>query len=69
MRFDQAAPLQLAEKVERAIREAMTVAILAVGFDDAPLAPAVLNAAALREAVQHALLQFRDIQGNCLSSG
>lgn len=68
MRLDQAAPLEFPEKIERAIGKAMAVAVVAVGPRDAVVAPDMLNAPALRKAVQHALLQFRDIHGRCLSS-
>ena len=68
MAFDEAAPLQFAEQIERAIGEAVAVAIPAIDLHDAVVSPDVLNAAALREAVQHALLQFRDVQERRLSS-
>ena len=68
MRHDQAAALELLEKIERAIRQPMAVAIVAIDLGNAVVTPDMLNASALREAVQHALLQFRDIHGRCLSS-
>jgi hypothetical protein len=46
----------------------MAVAVVAIDLHDAVVAPDVLKASTLREAVQHALLQFRDIHGRCLSS-
>src|ERR1700742_557656 len=67
MRLDQTAPLELLEQVERAIRQSMAVAVVAIDLGDTIVAPDMLNASALREAVQHALLQFRDIHGRCLS--
>src|SRR6202000_2709121 len=40
----------------------------AVDFDDAAAVPDMLNAPALRQAMEHALLRFRYVQGSCLSS-
>ncbi|MEI9990322.1 MAG: hypothetical protein WDM86_09805 [Rhizomicrobium sp.] len=56
------------EKANRAIGEAVAVAVVAIDLDDAAVGPDMLNAAALRQAVQHALLQFRNVQGCRLSS-
>jgi hypothetical protein len=63
-RLDQAATFEFPEKIECAVRETVAIAIVAIDLDDAVVAPDMLNASALREAVQHALLQFRDVQEN-----
>jgi hypothetical protein len=56
--FDEAAPLQLSEKAHRAVREAITVAVPAIDFDNAAVISGVLDASALRKTVQHALFEF-----------
>jgi hypothetical protein len=66
--FDQAAPLQFPEEVHRAIGEAIAIAIPAIDFDDPAVISDVLDASALCKTVQHALFEFRDIQGRCLST-
>ncbi len=50
------------------LSEAIAVAAIAIDLGDVVVGPDVLNAAALRQAVQHALLQFRDVHENRLSS-
>ena len=58
MAFDEAAPLQLFEEAHRAVRQAITVAVPAIDFDDTAVTSGVLNASALRKTVQHALFEF-----------
>lgn len=65
---DQPAPLELPEKPQRAIRQAIAVAAEAIDFDDVLAVTLVFDEAALREHVQDALFQFGNIHGNCLSS-
>src|SRR5262249_34390975 len=60
--LDQAAAFELAEESEGAVGEAVTIAIPAIDFDNAAVRPEVLNASALRQAVQDALFQFRNVQ-------
>jgi len=54
--FYQATPFQTLEEIDGAIGEAIAIAGPAIDFCDAPLTANVLDAPALREAVQHTLL-------------
>ena len=65
---DQLAALEPAEQGERAIGQHIAFAGEALRFDDrARIVAAVRDAAALRQRVEHALLDPGDVHGNCLS--
>ena len=61
MAFDQPAPLEFAKQIEGAVHQPVAVAAPAIDFDDPVFVPGMLNASALRQAVQDALFQFGDV--------
>ena len=58
MAFDQPAPFESLEEIKRAVHQPVAVAAPAIDFDDLVFLPDMLNASALRQAVQDALFQF-----------
>ena len=68
VRGDQPAPLQAQEYAQRTVAQAVAVAIVAIRRHEAAVLSRMFDMAALRQHVQDALLQFRDVHGNRLSS-